>query len=1099
MASSPKAPVDTSSTEPKQWRNEIESALKAVKQVIGISLSPIPTQRYIPLNDDNQKMTGLIHDLQKLGFKDVGTLLSLFNSEVKGVQDDNKFLLENLVGVLSKLDLTSKVSSQLTTGFVNNLWNALPHLPPTSLGSKYKYREADGSYNNIRIPELGAANTPYARSAKPKVLQNIALPDPGAIFDSLMVRGETFETHPNKISSMLFYLATVIIHDIFRTDHNDFNNSMTSSYLDLSPLYGSSQEEQNTVRSFKDGKLKPDCFSEKRILGFPPGVGVLVIMFNRFHNYVVTQLALINENGRFSKPKEDATKEIWAKYDNDLFQTGRLITCGLYVNCILKDYVRTILSLNRTGTKWDLDPRASEVKSLFNTPAAEGTGNQVSAEFNLIYRWHSAVSQKDDKWTQDIYTRMFPGKSPEEVTVPELLSALRVMEKDIPEDPLQRPFAGLNRNADGSLDDDALVEIVQSSVEDVAGSFGANRVPKNLRAVEILGIIQARSWNLASLNEFREFTGLTKHATFEDINPDPEVAKKLRNLYEHPDYVELYPGLVAEKAKPPMSPGSGLCVNFTTSYAILSDAVSLVRGDRFYTLDYTPKNLTNWGFNEVQYDLNVSDGAVFHKLFFRAFPNHFKDNSIYAHFPLVVPSENLAILKSLGRADKYSWDKPIRVPELIIIKSYAAVKQILDDKTDWKVTWGEAITFLTSQPKMKNGVDFALAGDNPANADSRRLIIKGLHPDKWQGEVKRFYEETTTKLLKTYSYKVPGATAYQVDIVRDVANLVNTRFAASVFSLPIKTEEHPRGIYTEQELYTVLSILFIVIFNNADIAKSFQLREAGHILAQQLGELILINAEAISKTGIIADLLAKLHESSPLTEYGTHMIQRLLDTNLSVKDVVWSHLLPTAAAMTANQSQIFTQSLDYYLGDGAQYIPELYRLSKENTKEAEDKILRYFMEGARLRATVGVYRSYHPTPPSPTPAIISDAGTKIPIPPGRRVFANIALASLDAAAFPDPLAVRLDRPLDSYLHYGLGPHQCAGMDVSMAAMNAMFKTVFGLRNLRRAVGGGWYGESQGEMKRIAHMGLEGVEGYMTPDQSSYFPFPTTMKVQWDAE
>ena len=158
-----------------------------------------------------------------------------------------------------------------------------------------------------------------------------------------------------------------------------------------------------------------------------------------------------------------------------------------------------------------------------------------------------------------------------------------------------------------------------------------------------------------------------------------------------------------------------------------------------------------------------------------------------------------------------------------------------------------------------------------------------------------------------------------------------------------------------------------------------------------------------------------------------------------------------------------------------------------------------FMEGARLRATVGVYRSYHPTPPSPTPAIISDAGTKIPIPPARRVFANIALASLDAAAFPDPLAVRLDRPLDSYLHYGLGPHQCAGMDVSMAAMTAMFKTVFGLRNLRRAVGGGWYGESQGEMKRIAHMGLEGVEGYMTPDQSSYFPFPTTMKVQWDAE
>ena len=45
------------------------------------------------------------------------------------------------------------------------------------------------------------------------------------------------------------------------------------------------------MRTFKDGLLKSDCFSSKRILGFPPGCGVLLIMFNRFHNYVVTQLA----------------------------------------------------------------------------------------------------------------------------------------------------------------------------------------------------------------------------------------------------------------------------------------------------------------------------------------------------------------------------------------------------------------------------------------------------------------------------------------------------------------------------------------------------------------------------------------------------------------------------------------------------------------------------------------------------------------------------------------------------------------------------------------------------------------------------------------
>jgi linoleate 8R-lipoxygenase/9,12-octadecadienoate 8-hydroperoxide 8R-isomerase/linoleate 8R-lipoxygenase/9,12-octadecadienoate 8-hydroperoxide 8S-isomerase len=74
-------------------------------------------------------------------------------------------------------------------------------------------------------------------------------------------------------------------------DPKDSNINLTSSYLDLSPLYGRNWEEQKAMRTFKDGLIKPDCFSSKRILGFPPGCGVFLIMFNRFHNYVVTQLA----------------------------------------------------------------------------------------------------------------------------------------------------------------------------------------------------------------------------------------------------------------------------------------------------------------------------------------------------------------------------------------------------------------------------------------------------------------------------------------------------------------------------------------------------------------------------------------------------------------------------------------------------------------------------------------------------------------------------------------------------------------------------------------------------------------------------------------
>lgn len=59
------------------------------------------------------------------------------------------------------------------------------------------------------------------------------------------------------------------------------------------------------------------------------GVCALAVAFNRFHNYVVTELSTINEAGRFSlppnsKPENSDYEAIVAKRENDLFQTGRL-------------------------------------------------------------------------------------------------------------------------------------------------------------------------------------------------------------------------------------------------------------------------------------------------------------------------------------------------------------------------------------------------------------------------------------------------------------------------------------------------------------------------------------------------------------------------------------------------------------------------------------------------------------------------------------------------------------------------------------------------------------------------------------------------------
>ncbi|KAF8216512.1 hypothetical protein K438DRAFT_1953443 [Mycena galopus ATCC 62051] len=50
----------------------------------------------------------------------------------------------------------------------------------------------------------------------------------------------------------------------------------------------------------------------------------------------------------------------------------------------------------------------------------------------------------------------------------------------------------------------------------------------------------------------------------------------------------------------PVVEGAGLCPGYTINRAILSDAIALTRGDRYFTHDYTPFNLMAWGFADCQ-------------------------------------------------------------------------------------------------------------------------------------------------------------------------------------------------------------------------------------------------------------------------------------------------------------------------------------------------------------------------------------------------------------------------------------------------------------------------------------------------------------------
>jgi len=1097
-------PKPAEPSELAKLRKAVGEPIKSLAKLVGAAAAPVPDQtgdgsKIAPEEDHSllQKAMGTVKELSHLRIENFQTLIEMQKEKMSGEPTDDKtYMMEGLIRTAAALPEGSQVRETITHKFIEQLWNDLEHPPQSYLGSKYQYRSADGSNNSLIHPQLGAAGTPYARTVKPSFMQTPARPDPGVVFDSIMTRKHA-ERHPNEISSMLFYLASIIIHDCFRTSHEDFSVSMTSSYLDLSPLYGSNQDEQDQMRTRVDGKIKPDCFSEARLLFFPPGVGAMLIMFNRFHNYVVENLALINEQGRFTKPsaeapkatgdkaKDDAATARWEeskkKYDENLFQTGRLITCGLYVNIILIDYVRTILNLNRTDSNWQLNPRAN-VKDL-----PLGVGNQVSAEFNLVYRWHSTVSDRDEKWTIEMWESLFgEGRDPKTVEKREFMMKLNEVYQRTDKDPSKRDFANLKRGADGKLPDQDLVDILTSSIEDCANSFGANRVPSIFRAIEVLGIEQARAWNLGSLNEFRKYFNLAPHRTFEDITSDKYVQEQLKHLYDTPDKVEIYPGIVVEDAKHPMAPGAGLTPPYTVSRAVLSDAVALVRGDRFYTHDYNPRTLTNWGYRLVDFDNDIDNGCVFYKLFLRAFPNHFAQNSVYVHYPLTVPSAMKQALKDLKKDHLYDFSKPKETHHPHLIREYKLASQIMQDQTTFKVTWGKAMEYIMG-PQSK---DFMLAGDGPKNTQSREMVSKALFVKDWEKEIKEFYTAKTKELLAEKKAKI--ADFNQIDIIRDVGNLVHVHFCAELFMLPLKTDERPHGIFTEAELYAIMSAVFALIFFDVDPAGSFPLHIKAHKATQVLGNIVEKNVEAIQNFGILHSISQAIWpRESALKSYGIHMIQRLLKSGMPADELVWGHLLGTAGGMVSNQGQLFGQIIDYYLlGEGKEHWPAIAKLANENTDEAFDKLMHYVLEGARLNGETAIFRAVAKE------TSITEDGKTTNLKPGDTVFVNLRAVSHDPAIYPDPDKVDLKRPIDSYVTLGAGPHQCLGLPMTRITLTALLKEVAKLKNLRPALG------PQGKIHKVVKpMGPPGdkypYHAYLTENQDMYFPFPCALKVNWD--
>jgi hypothetical protein len=244
--------------------------------------------------------TSVLHDLTHLGLKNTQTVAHALTGLASGApMDDKERLLEHGVAMLQGFPPNSGLSETISDGFISMLWSDLPHPAPTLAGPSSRYRRHDGGGNNPWHPEMGKAGSPYSRNVPPMKPKGPNLPDVESVYDALLRREGPFRKHPSGLNRMFFSFATVVIHECFQTSRKDHFVNETSSYVDLSTLYGNTENEQKRVRTYQNGTIHPDSIASERIMMMPPTVTAVLIMFSRNHNDIAKSLLSINEDGKY--------------------------------------------------------------------------------------------------------------------------------------------------------------------------------------------------------------------------------------------------------------------------------------------------------------------------------------------------------------------------------------------------------------------------------------------------------------------------------------------------------------------------------------------------------------------------------------------------------------------------------------------------------------------------------------------------------------------------------------------------------------------------------------------------------------------------------
>ncbi|KAK5688810.1 hypothetical protein LTS10_000788 [Elasticomyces elasticus] len=1009
------------------------------------------------LGVSKEEKTSIIHDVLHSG-KNAKFVLEALPQLASGEPlDDKKYLLEHGVSLLQTLPLNSGLSSTVSDGFIKMLYHDLPHPSTTIAGPTTRYRRHDGGNNNIWNPEMGKAGTPYARNVPPMKPKGRNLPDPELVWEQLLKRpDDKFKEHPSGLNRLFFSFATIVIHECFQTNRKNQWINETSSYVDLSTLYGNTEEEQPRVRTYNNGTIYPDAIASDRIMLMPPGVVALLILFSSNHNTMAKDLLCVNEDGKY-KDWDDLNEAQQKWQDNDIFQLSRNINVGFFATVVLKDYVSAILNTPRADSTWSLD-LGKEIKSA-GQRVERGTGNVVSVEFAVLYHWHAALSAADAKWMEDVIRWNLPHlKSLDDITPRDFMQIVAKEGKKL-EDTLPRDwtFSDLKRGPDGRFSDERLAELIKDCIEEPAHAFGAHGTPASLKIVDILGQMQARDvFNVCTLNEFRAYLNLKPYDTFEDWCEDKDTARAAELLYSHIDNLELYPGLMAECTKPPM-PGSGVCPGQTTGRGILDDAVALVRGDRFLSYDFNSTTLTNWGVSKLGDLPSGAYGGMLPRVIFNGLPSSFTGTSAYALLPFYTPKAVQGILKGNGVIDQYDLKRPPQEVKPAVVYTEEGCRSILEDSDTFRSSY--------ALPKILQGI---------------------FYEDHFETHVSQFFSANAAKQIKQSSLKYAGARR-AIDIVRDVANVTPIAWLADRYALPLKTPNTPRGIFSLPELFEMFKVTAAYHDFNVIPADEWKLRAGAQKSIAALRQVLELHIK-VQGGGGLRERIADHLEQGTAYEVGPEA-DRLFDALFGTKKPhreLADECINEAALVASTLTQQAALLIDLFLSPGYEaYKARIIELAHRDDEASVRELQGFVYEGMRHTGVgLGITRV------AARDAVVEDgAYGSVTIKAHQKVLAATAIAAMDQAAFPAPEKLDTTRPRESYATI-LGP---SPLRIAGPAIAAMLKEVMKLKNVRRA------GGSRGQFTTVEQE-FAGIRMRTYLDSNAKeSPYPTNLMLEYEED